>query len=66
MAEQVPRSKGPKRARPQPRRQAGVRAIAQLAHQEETYSPEIAGRPGVLPWDQYWDELTDPRPLGWI
>jgi len=55
MAEQVPRSKA-KRARPQPRRQA-VRAIAQLAHQENL-SEIAAALESFL--DQYWDELTDP------
>jgi segregation and condensation protein A len=55
MAEQVPRTKA-KRTRPQPRRQA-VRAIAQLAHQENL-SEIAAALESFL--DQYWDELNDP------
>ncbi len=55
MAEQIPRSKT-RRARPQPKRQA-VRAIAQLAHQENL--SEIAAALETF-LDQYWDELDDP------
>lgn len=54
MAEQVPRAKT-RRARPQPRRQA-VRAIAQLAHQENLSEIALALETFL---DRYWDELDD-------
>jgi segregation and condensation protein A len=55
MAEQGPRVRA-RRARPQPRRQA-VRAIVQLAHQENL--SEIAAALETF-LDQYWDQLEDP------
>lgn len=54
MAEQTPRVSG-RRARPQAKRQA-VRAIAQLAHQENL--SEIAAALETF-LDQYWDELEE-------
>jgi segregation and condensation protein A len=55
MDEQVPRVRA-RRTRAQPKRQA-VRAIAQLAHQENL--SEIAAALETF-LDQYWDELEDP------
>ncbi|HZG37371.1 MAG TPA: segregation/condensation protein A [Nodosilinea sp.] len=59
MADHTPRIRA-RRARPQPQRQA-VRAIAQLAHQENL-SEIAAALEGFL--DQYWDELGED--LLWI
>jgi segregation and condensation protein A len=59
MAEQGPRVRS-RKARPQAKRQA-VRAIAQLAHQENL--SEIAAALETF-LDQYWDELGEP--LLWL
>jgi segregation and condensation protein A len=59
MADHTPRLRS-RRARPQPQRQA-VRAIAQLAHQENL--AEIAAALEAF-LDQYWDELGED--LLWI
>ncbi|WP_017298164.1 segregation/condensation protein A [Nodosilinea nodulosa] len=59
MADHTPRLRA-RRARPQPQRQA-VRAIAQLAHQENL--SEIAAALETF-LDQYWDELGED--LLWI
>ncbi len=59
MADHTPRIRA-RRARPQPQRQA-VRAIAQLAHQENL--SEIAAALEAF-LDQYWDELGEE--LLWI
>lgn len=59
MADHTPRLRA-RRARPQPQRQA-VRAIAQLAHQENL-SEIAAALEGFL--DQYWDEFGED--LLWI
>ncbi|MGF1571274.1 MAG: segregation/condensation protein A [Nodosilinea sp.] len=59
MAEQAPRSRA-RRAKPQAKRQA-VRAIAQLAHQENL--SEIAAALETF-IDQYWDELEES--LMWL
>lgn len=59
MTEQPPRTRA-RRARPQPKRQA-VRAITQLAHQENL-SEIAAALEHFL--DQYWDDIAET--LNWI